>query len=295
VLSGRYYRATSTAQRLFAGDTRQCIDYIRPETSLLPRLTDSILNRLARIQDWGYDILTNNSFSPNSFLLLLLVLTYFSGLAHAKDEGDRAKLQDRLQKAGTILNQITSAPDRSVPQEILAHAECVGVIPSMMKAGFGFGGEYGQGVVTCRTERGWSAPAFYRLGGGTFGLQIGGEAVDVVMLFMNEHGVQSLLTHKVKLGADASASAGPVGRTAAADTNIALHSEILTYSRSRGIFAGLSLKGSWIDQNAADTRTFYGRDIGFHNVLNGSIRPPQGSEPFLAAVRKDFGQAKNAE
>jgi SH3 domain-containing YSC84-like protein 1 len=149
--------------------------------------------------------------------------------------------------------------------------------------------------VTCRTERGWSAPAFYRLGGGTFGLQIGGEAVDVVMLFMNEHGVQSLLTHKVKLGADASASAGPVGRTAAADTNIALHSEILTYSRSRGIFAGVSLKGSWIDQNAGDTRTFYGRDIGFRNVLNGSIRPPQGSEPFLASVRKDFGQAKTAE
>ena len=227
-------------------------------------------------------------------LPVLLTLIGLSILGYAKKEGDRSKLQDRLQKAGTILNQITSAPDKGVPQEILAHAECVGV-PSMMKAAFGIGGEYGQGVVTCRTNRGWSAPAFYRLGGGTFGLQIGGEAVDVVMLFMNQHGVQSLLAHKVKLGIDASASAGPVGRTAAADTNIALHSEILTYSRSRGIFAGVSLKGSWIDQNAGDTRTFYGRDISFRNVLNGSVRPPQGSEPFLAAVRKDFGQAKAAK
>lgn len=213
----------------------------------------------------------------------------------AKDEGDRAKLQDRLEKAGAILNQITSAPDKGIPQDILAHAECVGVIPTMVKAGFGLGAEYGQGVVTCRTGKGWSAPAFYRLGGGTFGFQIGGEAVDVMMLFMNDHSAQSLLAHKVKLGADASAAAGPVGRTAAADTNIALHSEILTYSRSRGIFAGVSLKGSWFEQNAGDTRTFYGRDINFRNILNGSVRPPQGSERFLAAVRKDFGEAKAAE
>jgi SH3 domain-containing YSC84-like protein 1 len=233
--------------------------------------------------------------TKNSYFSLFLMVLCLAAVGFAKDEGDRARLQDRLQKAGKILNQITSAPDKGIPQEILAHAECVGVIPTMMKAAFGIGGEYGQGVVTCRTNRGWSAPAFYRLGGGTFGLQIGGEAVDVVMLFMNEHGVQSLLAHKVKLGVDASASAGPVGRTAAADTNIALHSEILTYSRSRGIFAGVSLKGSWIDQNAGDTRTFYGRDISFRNVLNGTIRPPQGSEPFLAAVRKDFGQAKAAQ
>lgn len=225
----------------------------------------------------------------------LIALVLLATLTFAKNEGDRAKLRDRLDKAGTILNAITSAPDKGIPQDILAHAECVGIIPTMMKAGFGIGGEYGQGVVTCRTSRGWTAPAFYRLGGGTFGLQIGGEAVDVVMLFMNDRGVQSLLAHKVKLGADASASAGPVGRTAAADTNIALHSEILTYSRSRGIFAGLSLKGSWFEQNAGDTRTFYGRDINFRNILNGSVRAPQGSEDFLAAVRKDFGQAKTAE
>ncbi|HWY69962.1 MAG TPA: lipid-binding SYLF domain-containing protein [Terriglobales bacterium] len=215
-------------------------------------------------------------------------------LCFAKDEGDREKLRERLNKAGTILDQITSAPDKGVPQEILANAECVGVIPTMMKAGFGFGGEYGQGVVTCKTAKGWSAPAFYRLGGGTFGLQIGGQAVDVVMLFMNERGVQSLMAHKIKLGADASASAGPVGRTAAADTNIAMHSEILTYSRSRGLFAGISLKGSWFEQNGGDTRTFYGKDLDFENILNGSIRPPTGSEQFISAVRKDFGEAKAA-
>jgi len=226
---------------------------------------------------------------------LLLVAVCFPGVMCAKDEGDRARLQERLQKAGTILDQITSAPDKGIPQDILAHAECVGVIPNLMKAGFVVAGEYGQGVITCRTKRGWSAPAFYRLGGGSFGLQIGGEAVDLVMLVMNEHGVQSLLTHKVKLGVDASAAAGPVGRTAAADTNIALHTEILTYSRSRGAFAGISLKGAWIEQNGGDTRTFYGRDIHFRSILDGTIRPPQGSEGFLAAVRKDFGEAKAAQ
>jgi len=232
---------------------------------------------------------------PTKKILCFSSLILFCGFTFAKDEGDRARLQERLEKAGNILNEITSAPDKGIPQDILAHSECVGVIPTMMKAGFGFGGEYGQGVVTCRTDRGWSAPAFYRLGGGTFGLQIGGEAVDVVMLFMNDNSVQSLMAHKVKLGADASASAGPVGRTAAADTNIVLRSEILTYSRSKGLFAGVSLKGSWFEQNAGDTRTFYGREINFRNILSGSVRPPGGSEPFLAAVRRDFGQAKIAE
>lgn len=228
-------------------------------------------------------------------LLLFVSALLFATFSFAKDEGDRAKLQDRLEKSGTILDQITSAPDRGVPREILAHAKCVGVIPTMVKAGLAFGGEYGQGVVTCRTNHGWTAPAFYRLGGGTFGFQIGGEAVDVVMLFMNDNGVESLLAHRVKIGADASASAGPVGRTAAADTNIAMQSEILTYSRSRGIFAGVSLKGSWFEQNGGDTRTFYGRDINYKSILSGSIRPPQGSEPFLTAVRKDFGEAQESK
>lgn len=224
----------------------------------------------------------------SSLFCVLLLVT----VSLAKGEGDRAKLVTRMNKAGDILNQITSAPDKGIPNEILSHAECVAVVPSLMKAGFGFGGEYGQGVVSCRSGHGWSAPAFYRLGGGSFGLQIGGEAVDVVMLFMNDKGVQSLMQYKVKLGVDASASAGPVGRTAAADTNIAMHSEILTYSRSRGVFAGISLKGGWFEQNAGDTRTFYGRDINFRNILSGSVRPPAGSEQFLSALRKDFGEAR---
>jgi lipid-binding SYLF domain-containing protein len=227
--------------------------------------------------------------------VILVIAVILSTTAFARNEGDRDRLNERLDKAGNIVDAITSAPDKGIPQDILAHAVCVGVIPTMMKAGFGFGGEYGQGVVSCRTSRGWSAPAFYRLGGGTFGLQIGGEAVDVVMLFMNDQGVESLMAHRVKLGADASASAGPVGRTAAADTNISLHSEILTYSRSKGIFAGVSLKGSWFEQNSGDTRTFYGREINFRNILNGAVRAPQGSEQFLASVRRDFGKAKAAE
>jgi lipid-binding SYLF domain-containing protein len=228
-------------------------------------------------------------------VLFLSVALLLSNVSFGKDEGDRAKLQSRLDHAGTILDEITSAPDKGVPQEILSRAQCVGVIPNLVKAGLGLGGEYGQGVVTCRTAKGWSAPAFYRLGGGSFGLQIGGAAVDVVMLFTNDRGVQSLLTHKVKIGADATAAAGPVGRAAAADTDIALRSEILTYSRSRGAFVGISLKGSWFEQNAADTRTFYGRELNFQNILNGSVRPPSGSEQFLAAVRKNFGEAQAAQ
>jgi Uncharacterized conserved protein len=229
-----------------------------------------------------------------AILLSATLLLTTLALAKNNDAGDRAKLQQRLDKAGTIVNEITTAPDKGIPQDILAHARCVAVIPTMMKAGLGLGGEYGQGVVTCRTNRGWSAPAFYRLGGGSFGLQIGGEAVDVVALFMNDKGAESLLAHKVKLGADASASAGPVGRTAEADTDIAMHSEVLTYSRSRGLFGGISLKGSWFEQNAGDTRAFYGRDINFRNILNGSVRAPAGSEQFLSAVRKDFGKARIA-
>src|SRR5437764_15462761 len=141
-----------------------------------------------------------NLIRPLLSLLSALLLLPLPTLGSAKDEGDRERLRTRLNKAGNILNEITSAPDKGVPQEILAHSQCVGVIPTMMKAGFGIGGEYGQGVVTCRTSKGWSAPAFYRLGGGTFGLQFGGQAVDVVMQFMNDRRLESLMAHQIELG-----------------------------------------------------------------------------------------------
>ena len=204
----------------------------------------------------------------------------------AASEGDRAKLQDRLDQSATILNEIMAAPDAGIPEEIFNNAICVAVVPSMIKAGLGFGGQYGQGVVTCRTEKAWSAPAFYRLGGGSFGLQIGGQAVDLVMLFMNDKGMRSLLTHKVKLGADAAAAAGPVGRHAAADTDVAFRSEVLTYSRSRGLFAGITLNGSWVEQNDRDTRDFYGRYIPFQTILGGGLAAPAAAQNFLSTVTR---------
>lgn len=213
-------------------------------------------------------------------MFLLILCSAFAG------EGDRAKLQDRLDNSATIMNEIMAAPDKGIPEEILGNAKCVAIIPSMIKAGLGIGGQYGQGVVTCRTPTGWSAPAFYRLGGGSFGLQIGGQAVDLVMLFMNDKGMNSLLTNKVKLGVDASAAAGPVGRHLSADTDVVMRSEVLTYSRSRGIFAGLTLNGSWVEQNGRDTRDFYGRDVPFETILKGSIKPPAGAQNFVSTVAK---------
>ena len=216
-----------------------------------------------------------------SFVVSIALLT---GVAAAGTEGDRAKLEDRLNDAATIINEIMAAPDKGIPEEILDGSKCVAVIPSMIKAGLGFGGQYGQGVVTCRTQNGWSAPAFYRLSGGSFGLQIGGQAVDLVMLFMNDRGMQSLLTHKLKLGVDAAAAAGPVGRHAAADTDVALRSEVLTYSRTRGLFAGISLNGSWVEQNDRDTRDFYGRYIPFQTILKGNVQIPPTAQNFVSTI-----------
>lgn len=218
-----------------------------------------------------------------SFVASISLLT---AVAFASTEGDRAKLEDRLDDSATIINEIMAAPDSGIPEEILDSAKCVAVIPSMIKAGLGFGGQYGQGVVTCRTQTGWSAPAFYRLGGGSFGLQIGGQAVDLVMLFMNDSGMQSLLTHKLKLGVDAAAAAGPVGRHAAAETDVALRSEVLTYSRTRGLFAGISLNGSWVEQNDRDTRDFYGRYIPFQTILKGFIPAPPTAQNFVSTITR---------
>lgn len=218
-----------------------------------------------------------------SFVASFALLT---SIAAAGTEGDRAKLEDRLDASATIINEIMAAPDSGIPEEILDSAKCVAVIPSMIKAGLGFGGQYGQGVVTCRTQAGWSAPAFYRLGGGSFGLQIGGQAVDLVMLFMNDRGMQSLLTHKVKLGIDAAAAAGPVGRHAAAETDVALRSEVLTYSRTRGLFAGISLNGSWVEQNDRDTRDFYGRYIPFQTILKGFVPAPPTAQNFVSTITR---------
>ena len=218
-------------------------------------------------------------------LLVLWLIVGLTVTALAADENE-SKAADRVQAAATVLDEIQSAPDQGMPEEVLASAECVAVVPSMLKAGFVFGARYGKGVASCRTPKGWSAPAFFTVQGGSFGLQIGGQAVDLVMLIMNQEGMRSLLSSKFKLGADASVAAGPVGRHAAADTDWRLNAQILSYSRARGVFAGLELNGAVVKQDKDSTREFYGRMVPFKTSLQGTIDPPQGAYPFLQTLAK---------
>lgn len=208
---------------------------------------------------------------------------------------DRESELDRIQAAADVMNAIMTAPDKGIPEEVLSSAECVAVVPSMIKAGFIVGGDYGKGVATCRTASGWSAPAPFLVGGGSFGLQIGGEAIDLVMLVMNEHGMQQLLSSKFKLGADASVAAGPVGRHAEGNTDWKMRAEVLTYSRARGVFAGVSLNGAVIKQDGDDTVALFGKPAEFASILKGEIAAPEGSEPFLTAVAKYGARAKRDE
>jgi lipid-binding SYLF domain-containing protein len=168
------------------------------------------------------------------------------------------------------------------------------VIPSMVKIAVGFGGNHGKGVATCRTASGWSAPAPVTITGGSWGLQLGGQAVDLVMIVTNDNGMQHLLSSKFKLGADASAAAGPVGRDAAADTDIKMRAEVLTYSRARGLFAGIDLSGSVLNQDKDETRLLYGSFVPFSDILAGKVRATASSEPFLSAVRKYSVQSKES-
>jgi len=196
------------------------------------------------------------------------------------------KATRRVESAGEVLDEIQGAPDQGIPEEVLGSAECVAVIPTLLKGGFIFGARYGKGVASCRTPKGWSAPAFFTIGGGSFGLQIGGEAVDLVMLIMNNNGMQNLLSSNFKLGADASAAAGPVGRHASADTDWKMKAQVLTYSRARGAFAGLELTGAAIKQDKDSTREFYGRMVPFKTSLQGDIEAPKGAYPFLNSLAK---------
>jgi len=174
-------------------------------------------------------------------LLLLCVVACLTISTFAKDDEDQNKAEDRIKAASTVLDEIESAPDQGIPEEVLGSAQCVAVVPTMIKGGFIVGARFGRGVASCRTPKGWSAPAFFTIKGGSFGLQIGAQAVDLVMLIMNDNGMKNLLSSQFKLGADASVAAGPVGRHAAADTDWKLKAQVLSYSRARGLFAGLEL------------------------------------------------------
>lgn len=208
---------------------------------------------------------------------------------------DRAKELDRVQAATDVLNEIMAAPDKGIPEEILPKAECVAVVPSLKKGGFIVGASYGKGVATCRTGKVWSALAPIKLEGGSLGFQIGGEAVDLLMLVMNQKGMDQLLDSKFKIGADVSGAAGPVGRHAEANTDWKMRAEVLTYSRARGAFAGVTLNGASITQDRDDTKLLYGRDVSFRNILSGAVPPPAGTQAFLQTVARDFREARVAE
>jgi len=204
---------------------------------------------------------------------------------------DREASIDRLDHAGSVLHEIMAAPDKGIPEEVLEHAKCIAVVPHMIKGGFVFGAENGRGVATCRNANGWSAPMFFAITGGSWGLQIGVEGVDLVMIIQNERGMRQLLSSKFSLGADASAAAGPVGRHASANTDWKLDAEILTYSRAKGAFAGLTLNGASIRHDEDSTRAIYGHNVSNARILKGQVVMPTGARSFLEAVRSAKAQA----
>ncbi len=220
---------------------------------------------------------------------LLVATSGMSPVAHASDQG---KLDQRLAASSGILDEIMNAPDSSIPENITAHAHCVIVIPAVKKLAFAVGGQYGRGVATCRTGHGWSAPVGVTLGGGSFGFQIGGQSTDVILLGMNVKSGEDMLHSKVKLGADASAAAGPVGRNASANTDLYLNSEFLTYSRAKGLFAGLDLTGEYLGEDAEETKSEYGPGVTANSILGGNVPVPENAQPFERTVAKYFATSR---
>lgn len=232
-----------------------------------------------------------------SFVLLTLGCFAFGQAAttSGRDSSVPSNIVDRLDESTLTLNQIFAAPDSGIPSTLLSKAQCVILIPNEKKAAFGFGGSYGRGFATCRTANNvdrWSAPAPVFLGGGSWGAQIGGESVDVLMLVMDQKGVQKLLSSQFKIGADVSAAAGPVGRRAAAGTDWKLNSQILTYSRAKGLFAGIDLNGAVVKQDDDTTKDLYGHMVPFTQILSGQVRTPAQAHKFIAEVHQDFAEAR---
>jgi lipid-binding SYLF domain-containing protein len=204
---------------------------------------------------------------------------------------NREATVDRMDHAGRVLHEVMAAPDKGIPQEVLEHAKCVAVVPHLLKGGFVIGAENGRGVATCRTADGWSAPAFFSITGGSWGLQIGVEGVDLVLIIQDDKGMQQLIGSGFELGGDASAAAGPVGRHASADTNWKLETEVLTYSRAKGLFAGVTLNGASIRRDDDSTEAIYGRDVPTRRILQGDEAVPASAQSFLDAVRDAKAQA----
>jgi lipid-binding SYLF domain-containing protein len=231
-------------------------------------------------------------FKIGMFAILTAAVLVSTLAVAAEEPSEQVK---RMDAAATVLDEIMGTPDKGIPEELLDSAKCLAVIPSMVKIGFVFGGRHGRGVATCRTTSGWSAPAPFTVTGGSWGLQIGGEAIDVVMLVMNDQGMEKMLSSKFKIGADASAAAGPVGRHVEGTTDWKMRAEVLTYSRARGAFAGVTVNGASITQDKDGTRILYGRMVPSAQILKGQVKAPEGSHNFLAAVRKYGTEAPVAE
>src|SRR6202166_2825342 len=228
---------------------------------------------------------------------MLLVLMGLMGMlgTYAWAGSGREDSVDRMHKSVEVLQAIMSTPDKGIPEEVLSGAKCIVVVPDLLKGGFIFGGKHGRGVASCRTPEGWSAPAFISVGGGSWGLQIGIEGVDLVMLVMNDRGLQHLLSSKFELTGEGSVAAGPVGRHASAGTDWMLNTEVLTYSRSKGAFAGLTLEGAVVEQDNDSTRAIYGKHMMFRNILSGRTSTPESGEAFVRAVSDAGHQAHIAE
>jgi SH3 domain-containing YSC84-like protein 1 len=231
-------------------------------------------------------------FLKRRFVTLIaatLVLTTL-GFSQDNDEkaakGEETDIAKRLDTSANVLKEIMGAPDNGIPDNILGDAKCVAVVPSLVKFAIGIGGQHGKGVATCRTADGWSAPAPITITGGSWGLQLGGQATDLVMVVMNQKGMDHLLASKFKIGADASAAAGPVGRHASAETDWKMKSEVLSYSRSRGVFAGIDLSGAEIKQDKDETHILFGKTIPFETILSGKVPAPKDSRNFLATLEK---------
>lgn len=246
-----------------------------------------------------YPVKLKNKARQMAFLVLsaavLVLASTMSWAAENDNDKDESDIVKRIHTSADVLEQIMGTPDKAIPDKVMSDAKCLAIIPSMIKIAVGFGGNHGRGIATCRTASGaWSAPAPLTITGGSWGLQLGGEATDVILVVMNQKGMDHLLASKFKLGADASAAAGPVGRNAGADTDWKLNAEVLSYSRSRGIFAGIDLNGAAITQDKDSTRLLYGgKMVPFGVILNGKVPPPEGSHDFLAAMRKYSEQAHN--
>ena len=226
-----------------------------------------------------------------------LLLVSFIGLlgSYAWAGSAREDSVARLQSSVDVLHAIMATPDKGIPEEVLINAKCILVVPDLIKGGFIFGAKHGRGVASCRTSDGWSAPAFVSVGGGSWGLQLGVEGVDLVMLVMNDQGFQHLLSSKFQLTGEGSAAAGPVGRHASAGTDWKMNTQVLTYSRSKGAFAGLTLEGAVVQQDDDSTRAIYGKNMKFRNILSGKVPTPKSADAFLKAVSDAGQQARIAE